>query len=237
MSLSSIHMGCSFYRRTGLANARPVLFMELRAPNFSILISFRTNHFGSSYLLRGGRKLKMYCPNCSEPKVDERTQFCKRCGLDLFGLSEFVESGEGGTPRPHLKNKRQKGIKQGAMLVGLGLLLIPVWLFVAMIFPPNDRLVESAPSTTLAEGAAWIAMWMAFIAGALRIAYALIFEKGSSEHGQTQWRNKKATTGYRGPEALPSADAFRPAEPGRWKTTGDLYEHAARSKKSSGELS
>jgi len=174
----------------------------------------------------------MYCPNCSELKVDDRTQFCKRCGLDLFGLSEFVESG--GATRPDTKGKRQKGMRQGVMLFALGLMLIPVWLFIAMIFPPSDRLVESAPSTTAAEGIAWIAMWMAFIAGALRIAYALVFEEGRSAHPSIQGRIKDA---YRAPEALPSADTFRPAQPGSWKTTGDLYERVKRPAKTSGELS
>jgi len=176
----------------------------------------------------------MYCPNCSEPKADGHTQFCKRCGLDLFGLSEFVESG--GVPRPEEKSKRQRGVRQGVMLFALGLLLIPVWLFVAMIFPPNDRLVESAPSTTAAEGIAWIAMWMAFIAGALRIAYALLFEEGSSDLRRAPGRRETEST-FRASEALPSADAFRPAQPGSWKTTGELYDHVKRTPETSGELS
>jgi hypothetical protein len=173
----------------------------------------------------------MYCPNCSEVKADDAAQFCKRCGLDLFGLSEFVESGEGGSFIPPAWRTR-KGIRQGVAFFALGLMLIPVWMFIAAIFPPNDKLVESAPSTTPLEMAAWIGMWMAFIAGAVRVIYSLVFENA-------RMVRRSGVDGIGSPrsaKALPSADYFRPAQPENWKTTGDLFERVERNAKTSGDL-
>ena len=161
----------------------------------------------------------MFCPNCSEPKPLDATKFCKRCGLDLFGLSEFIESGDGGSVRDF--DRRRRGLRQASMLFAIGFILIPVWMFIGAGFPANDRIVERAPSTTAAEMLAWIGMWMAFIAAATRVAYALIFEHlqiFSTTSERPRFRKEK------GPGALPSADYFRPADPGNWKTSGDLFE-------------
>ena len=161
----------------------------------------------------------MFCPNCSEPKLSDATQFCKRCGLDLFGLSEFIESGEGGVVTPF--DRRRKGLKQGVGLLAIGIVLMPVWMFIGAAFPPNDRLVESAPSTTVAEAIAWIGMWIAFLAGAVRVAYALLFESKRTTPRITE--NEQFKTSQRSNQ-LPSADYFRPADPGGWKTSGELFE-------------
>jgi len=173
----------------------------------------------------------MFCPNCSEQKANDATQFCKRCGLDLFGLSEFVESGAGDLRKPNKKWKSQKGISQGVSIVSIGLMLIPVWMFAAVILPPSDRLVEDAPSTTPLEAIAWIAMWMALIAGTLRIAYSLFFEGKRSERFSLPSTGSVPGSGG----ALPSGDYFRPADPGTWKSTDDLFE-PVRKPRTSGEL-
>jgi hypothetical protein len=174
----------------------------------------------------------MYCPNCSETKPNDATQFCKRCGLDLFGLSEFVQSGKPGGFIPRRSGAR-KGIRQGITLFAIGLVLIPVWMFVAAIFPPNDRLVESSPSTTPLEMAAWIGMWVAFIAGLIRIAYSLVFENARTERRQ----GRDGVESQRSAGALPTADYFRPAQPENWKTSGDLFERIKRKAQTSGDLS
>jgi len=173
----------------------------------------------------------MFCPNCSEQKANDTTQFCKRCGLDLFGLSEFVESGAGDVRKPNPSWKSQKGIKQGVTLFSIGLMLIPVWMFAGAVLPPGDRLVESVPSTTPLEAIAWVAMWVAFIAGTLRVAYALLFE-GKSPVGSSP-SSTGSFAGSRG--ALPSGDYFRPADPGTWKSTDELFE-PVRKPRTSGEL-
>ena len=164
----------------------------------------------------------MFCPKCAEAKSGDETIYCTRCGFDLSGIDAVVVSGGLGD------RKRRKGIGQGVKPLMLGLLLIPVWMFIGAAFPPADRLVESSPSTTWAEGVAWILMLMAFVAGVSRIAYALLFERAAGINArpgsidQTQVR-----------DALPSGDSFKPAAPGKWKTTDDLLMPVART---SGEL-
>jgi hypothetical protein len=105
----------------------------------------------------------MYCPNCAAEKSLEHARYCSNCGLDLVGdRKAYTEL---------------KGLRHGIILLVIGLLLIPVWMFVGAAFPADDKLVESAPSTTPVEAIAWIAMWVMFLAGAARIAYSLIFER------------------------------------------------------------
>lgn len=160
----------------------------------------------------------MYCPNCAEPRAQENIQFCTKCGHDVTG-------GRGSA----------KGMRQGFVLIVLGLLLIPVWMFIGAAFPPNDRLVESAPSTTWGESIAWILMWIAFLAAAARIAYALMFE-GAGATGNSE-RNTPQTLGAKQSNAaLPSADSFEGIKPGQWKTTGDLREPAFPKLRTSGDL-
>lgn len=150
----------------------------------------------------------MYCPKCSEQVSSRATRFCTRCGADLGG-------------------DRRTGLKQGFVLLALGLIMVPVWMFVGAAFPPNDRLVESAPSTTPAESIAWIFMWAAFIAAAARMGYAFLFEKAAPRQETTE----------RNVDALPSGDTFEPAaKPGRWRTTHDLGDANVHGKRASGDL-
>ena len=168
----------------------------------------------------------MFCPRCSESKAGDQTVFCTRCGLDLSDLGGFVDE----TVKA-LSNSR-RGIKQGMILLALGLLLIPVWMFIGAAFPPDDKLVESSPSTTWLEQVAWIVMWMAFIASALRIAYSLVFERSETHRdGQPISSLNRSEDRY-----LTSAEAFEAAQPGKWRTTDDLAQTILRKTRTSGEL-
>ena len=172
----------------------------------------------------------MFCPNCSEPKVSDSAQFCTKCGFDLADLSDFINSGGVMLRKSH----RQKGIRQGAKFILLGILLIPVWLFIGAAFPANDRLVESSPSTTPFEQIAWILMWVSFLAGAARIAFATVFDHKDESRSDER---PHAFKGGSQNSALPDGGAFYPADPGRWKTTDEIFESVKREPKISGELS
>lgn len=173
----------------------------------------------------------MFCPNCSELKQNEDTQYCTTCGLDLNDLKRFVASGGSGFRR----SKLRKGIEQGVKLMLLGVLLIPVWMFIAPAFPANDRLVESAPSTTWAEAVSWILMWMLFLAGAVRISYAFMFERVSN-HTVGETPTHLLNQGEGPSAALPSGEEFQAMKPGGWKTTDELFKPVMRRPKTSGEL-
>lgn len=168
----------------------------------------------------------MFCPRCSESKAGDETVYCTRCGLDLSDLGSFIDE------TFEARTDTGRGIKQGIVLLALGLLLIPVWMFIGAAFPPDDKLVESSPSTTWPEQVAWIVMWMAFIASALRIAYLLVFERPETRrHGTPILSLNKSEDRYLG-----SAEAFEAAQPGKWRTTGDLAQTTTRKTRTSGEL-
>ena len=156
----------------------------------------------------------MNCPNCREVREREAGQFCRGCGYQFAGTEAS-----------------RSGLKQGFVLIALGLLLIPVWMFIGGAFPADDRLVESAPSTTWPEMIAWILMWVAFLAAATRIAYSMIFESPSGEP-HTVEEKKDAVRG-----ALSSADSFEAARPGMWRsTTSELLDPIVVKRRTSGEL-
>ena len=168
----------------------------------------------------------MFCPRCSESKAGDETVYCTRCGLDLSDLDSFVDE------NVKARSNTGRGIKQGIILLALGLLLIPVWMFIGAAFPPDDKLVESSPSTTWPEQIAWIVMWMAFIASALRIAYSLVFERSETHrHGQPILSLNKSEDRY-----LASAETFEAAQPGKWRTTDDLAQTIIRKARTSGDL-
>jgi hypothetical protein len=107
------------------------------------------------------------------------------------------------------------------ILATIGLLLIPVWMFIGAAFPAADRFVESHPSTTWPEQIAWIGMWMAFIAAAARLLYALVIEKSSISRVNECEAVRELNMAVAG---LPSADAFQSATAANWRTTNDLAD-------------
>jgi len=157
----------------------------------------------------------MYCPNCAEERVSTETVYCTRCG-EKFAVG--VSS----------------GVRQAFVLAVIGLLMIPVWMFIGAAFPANDRFVESSPSTTWPEMLAWIGMWVFFIAAAARIGYAAIFERSVTiRQALPQSDGAKPTNA---PPELNAGDNFRPAK-GAWReTTTDLFESAYKPQRNSGEL-
>ena len=172
----------------------------------------------------------MFCPKCSTPKAEGNTQYCTSCGLDLTGLDDFLRTGgDGGSDA-----RSQKGIRHGVTLLLVGVVLIPVWMFIGPIFPSGDRLVESAPNTTLLEQLFWILMWMSFLAGAARIVYAYAFERRSAMNDPSSRKIEQVDTVEQ--RSLPSADYFKPADPGRWRSSEELVEPVLKQRRTSGEL-
>ena len=168
----------------------------------------------------------MYCPNCSEPKAQDNTKYCTKCGFDLRGLDDVVSRGGLGS------KSGRTGIENGLRLILLGLMLVPVWLFIGVIFPPDDKFLESSPSTTWLEQIFWIAMWVLFIAGAARIVLSLAFERSANERGTDSPAIEQEAARH----SLPSGEDFRPADPGMWKSTDDFFEPVIKTARTSGEL-
>jgi len=168
----------------------------------------------------------MYCPRCAENQAEQSHTFCTKCGWQI--AERAVRNAE-------LENKRRKGIEQGVKLILLSLLMIPIYIFIAPLFPANDVLVESSPSTTWFEQISWAMMWVTCLAGVARIAFALAFESVLNHPvGETPLPLLNQEREFRA--ALPNGESFQAANTGRWKTTGALFEPVFAKRKTSGEL-
>jgi hypothetical protein len=121
--------------------------------------------------------------------------------LDLSVLEDHVERGVAGT--------RRKGTEQGVKLILLGIILVPVWMFIGAAFPPSDRFVESAPSTTWLEQIFWILMWMSFLSGAARIGHAYVFEQRPGSGDKSENANINS---FHAKRSLPDGENFRVAD-------------------------
>jgi hypothetical protein len=112
----------------------------------------------------------MFCPNCGQRQVSNESRFCPACGLPLEGVGELLANGGRlhwrppqplGTPE---LSPRQKGIRQGAMIMLLTLLVVPLFAIfgVALLGMPGELVALAAVGLP--------------VGGFLRIIYALLYE-------------------------------------------------------------
>jgi hypothetical protein len=174
----------------------------------------------------------MFCPKCSELQASDETQFCSKCGFPTRGVKILLQND--GQVENEI-SPRQKGIRQGAKLILLSLILFPAFVFLNAMFPPNDRLVESSPSNTWFEQLSLAILWTIFLAGAAHIAYALVFESKASISENFREETKQINS-KQAKNALPPSQSIPVSDFGKWKTTGDLFEKVYKKAKTSGEL-
>jgi hypothetical protein len=114
----------------------------------------------------------MFCPNCGQRQISNEARFCPACGFPLEVVGEVLANGG----RPHWRppqpptgavqlSPRQKGVRQGAMVMLSLLLVVPlIAIFgVALLGLPGELVA--------------LAGVILFGGGLLRIAYALLFEQ------------------------------------------------------------
>jgi hypothetical protein len=100
----------------------------------------------------------MYCPGCGQ-QVGAETNFCPRCGFYFAVLKELMATG--GAPlatqdgaRKKQPSERQKGIRLGAKLVFLSVVLLPIFIGLSIVADgPAPLLV---PFTTFLTGVIWM---------------------------------------------------------------------------------
>ncbi|HEX8146783.1 MAG TPA: zinc ribbon domain-containing protein [Pyrinomonadaceae bacterium] len=115
----------------------------------------------------------MFCPNCGQRQLSNEARFCPACGFPLEGVSELLAGGGRLHWRPPQQagpqelSPRQKGIRQGAMIMLLTLLVVPLLAIfgVAVLNLPGE--IVALPAVGLPVG------------GFLRIMYALLFENNA----------------------------------------------------------
>jgi len=170
----------------------------------------------------------MYCPKCAQPQATEETQFCSRCGLSLTNLKEVVladgkaklSQGETDPTSP-----RQKGVRQGVMLMLLSVILIPAYILLAALFPANDRLVESAVSDTPFEKISQAVLLTIFMLGLARMLYARFFQEGTiAEEGGVK-TDMAQLRGSPANHVLPPAQGAPVSGFGSWRAnTGEIAQ-------------
>lgn len=111
----------------------------------------------------------MFCPQCGQRQVPGEVRFCSRCGFQLDGVNALLARGGMLANLPdHTRGRtltpRQRGIRQGAMLMLSTLLVMPVVIFLlvsALGFP--GEMIPLIGSICV-------------MGGLLRMLYAIFFE-------------------------------------------------------------
>jgi hypothetical protein len=111
----------------------------------------------------------MFCPNCGQRQVSNAARFCPACGFPLEGVSELLAHGgrlHWRPPQPQGPQElspRQKGIRQGAMIMLTVLLAVPLLAIfgVALLGLPGEIVALAAVGRP--------------VFGFLRNRYALLF--------------------------------------------------------------
>lgn len=117
----------------------------------------------------------MFCPKCGQRQVAEDVRFCSGCGFSLNVVAEVL-AGSGQLlhwrppelpPPAQGLSPKQKGIRQGAMLMLSTLLIVPIvaLLGVATLGLPGQLVALAAV--------------ICVFGGLLRILYALLFEESA----------------------------------------------------------
>lgn len=115
----------------------------------------------------------MFCPQCGQQQVSDNLRFCSRCGFPVEGVLQLLASGgvlpyaEPGGPREI--SPRRRGVRQGAILLLAGVVLVPMLgLINSFTMGPNllDILVP-------------LAAILFFVGGIVRMLFAAIFEEGA----------------------------------------------------------
>jgi hypothetical protein len=115
----------------------------------------------------------MFCPQCGQQQVSGAVRFCSRCGFPLDGVIQLLASG-GMMPiyrspdEPVQISPRRKGVKQGAVLLLSGAVIVPILGIIASFSP------SSFPQLLAA-----LAAIICFVGGPFRMLYAALFEEGA----------------------------------------------------------
>lgn len=117
----------------------------------------------------------MHCPHCGQQQVNDVIRFCSRCGFPLEGVLQLLDSG-GILPfyssEPREPSPRKKGVRQGGLLLLLGILIVPM-LGILSSFSPGRIGV-------LFELLAALSSIIFFVGGLMRMLYAALFEEGAA---------------------------------------------------------
>ena len=114
----------------------------------------------------------MHCPRCGQKQSSAEVHFCNSCGFPLDRVKELLVS-DGVSPALEKKSQkpeespRRKGVRQGIRLLFICLVLAPLTAVI------GNRRADFLPM-------------MFFMAGLMRILYAVIFQEGARRKKKKQ---------------------------------------------------
>jgi len=121
----------------------------------------------------------MFCPRCGQQQATDSMRYCSRCGFSMEGTMHLLAHG-GMLPmyQPPVDGKttspRRRGVKQGALLMLIGAIIVPIFGVMSGFAP--GRL-----ENVFAFFAALSAI-ICFVGGPLRMLFAAIFEEGAPKY-------------------------------------------------------
>lgn len=162
----------------------------------------------------------MFCPQCGQQQITASLRFCSRCGFPLEAVLQILSTGGmlpsfpvAGSSEP---SPRRKGVKQGGILLLLGVILVPL-LGVLSSFNAGNLFDILTPMAAI----------FFFLGGIMRILFAALFEEGAP-------RYRPMMSSYAPPHspaqfhATPPASALPPAQvpPPVWRGRPNTAEIA-----------
>src|SRR5204863_3054470 len=139
----------------------------------------------------------MFCPRCGQQQATDSMRFCSHCGFSIEGVMHLLANGG---MLPHYQpqgektiSQRRKGVKQGALLMLIGAILVPIFGVMSGFAP--GRL-----ENVFAFFAALSAI-ICFLGGPLRMLFAGIFEEGAPPKSQFMMSNPYAPPVIAAPQA------------------------------------
>ena len=161
----------------------------------------------------------MHCPKCSQLAPDE-VSFCSRCGMALEGVRALVTNADGAEdvralraqePRSPALSPRQRGVRLGAKLLALFVLLLPLYPLLGAISAELFPSVENTTRDELPMQLVTTLYALLLLTALARIAYARMFE--SPVGPDEEERDAPASLGgARGRAALPPPRAIPVAD-------------------------
>src|SRR5438132_4955543 len=118
----------------------------------------------------------MYCPRSGQQQASDSMRFCARCGFPLEGAMVLLAHNG---MLPHYEpargekkiSLRRKGVKQGALLMLIGAVLVPLLGVFASFAPFRISLAFQFFAAAAAI--------LCFVGGPLRMLFAALFEEGA----------------------------------------------------------
>ena len=150
----------------------------------------------------------MFCPKCGQQQLSDGVRFCSRCGFQLEVVKELLVTDgalvlpEAEIQRDH-RSPRNRGIRQGIMLMLLTALIVPV----AALLSKTGIL----PREFVA-----LAAIICAVGGFMRFVYALMFEESARNR-------KRVAPAHETPQQLRAGAAARSLPPQQSRPESDVY--------------